>query len=465
VNQHNTSEKPRGRFRRLGRWFLWSLLILFVLLAICGVYLTVNHSQAVDRLAAATAEQDANHPGWRLEDIEAARAAVPDDENGILIVLATAKLLPPEWSRSSFEFPKRDADPPPNWHLTAEERNRLRVELESVNPARAEARKLATRSTGRYPLAYQRNPLSTLVPHAQDTRVVTHLLRLDALLRMDAGDCAAAAVSCRAAFNAGRAIGDEPLAISQLVRLALFMAAGEAVERLLAQGELSDEELASLQHIVEEEAEYPGFRVACRGERAMVHLTVQAVVEGEIPLDVEGNGPTTWSERCWTLPARDVLRRRQAEAFPMLNKMVELGEAPPHLRAVPLQEFRAMVQAQPKLLPRILVEWVPRLENAFTRRDAYLACLAAALAAERHRREHGEWPPSLEALAPQYLSVVPLDPSDGQPVRYAKREDGVVIYSAVADGKGQVFNLDRPSPPGEGIAVRLWDADRRGKSD
>jgi hypothetical protein len=58
-----------------------------------------------------------------------------------------------------------------------------------------------------------------------------------------------------------------------------------------------------------------------------------------------------------------------------------------------------------------------------------------------------------------------FDPFDAEPLHYADTEDGVVIYSALADGKGNVFDPDEPSPPGVGIAVRLWEVAQRGKAD
>jgi len=190
-----------------------------------------------------------------------------------------------------------------------------------------------------------------------------------------------------------------------------------------------------------------------------------AMEDGEIYLDMEGRGRPTSKELVQTFFTRDTLRLQHAEAFPMMNKMVEVAETPAHRRARPLQEFQAMTAARRKELPTILAPALVKVEANFTRGDAYLACLAAALAAERYRRDHREWPASLEALAPNYIATVPRDPSDAQQVRYAKRADGVVIYSAVADGKGQVFDPDRPFAPGEGIAVRVWDPDRRGKAD
>ena len=40
----------------------------------------------------------------------------------------------------------------------------------------------------------------------------------------------------------------------------------------------------------------------------------------------------------------------------------------------------------------------------------------------------GRLPDTLSELVPAYLTVVPLDPFDGQPVRYKKLPVGYVVY-------------------------------------
>ena len=457
-----TPKKPR---RHLRRRFLVLLAVVFVLLAIAGAFVFTGHEIAVNRVAEATAEQDALYSGWRLEDLEAARAPVADDDNGILVVLAAVKLLPQDRPNASLDFFDSDAEQTPNEQLAFFQRLRLRVELESLNPARAEARKLATRSTGRYAIVYQRNPLGTLIPHVQEARKVTRLLMLDALLQMEDGDLAAASVSCRAALNAGRSVGDEPSSISQLVRIACVRNACKAVEHLLAQGELDDANLAALQQIIEDEAKFPGLQIAYRGDRAMMCRLLQAMADGDIALDAGSNRQPTWSERCCTVIDRDGLRVQLARGFPIWNKLVEVGETLPHLRAKPLQELHALIAAHPRDFAALTAAPLERLETAFTRTDSYLNCLAAALAAERYRQFDRAWPPTLAALAPPFLATAPLDVFDAQPLRYASLKDGVVIYSLCPDAKGQVYDPDEPSPPGEGIAVRLWDVTQRKKSE
>jgi hypothetical protein len=76
----------RSRWRRWARWALVPLLIAAFLLGVASILYYVQHRASVNRLEEATANQDALHPGWRLEDIEAARAEVPDEQNSGHIV-------------------------------------------------------------------------------------------------------------------------------------------------------------------------------------------------------------------------------------------------------------------------------------------------------------------------------------------------------------------------------------------
>ena len=70
-----------------------------------------------------------------------------------------------------------------------------------------------------------------------------------------------------------------------------------------------------------------------------------------------------------------------------------------------------------------------------TERIAYVRLSLAALAVERHRHAKDVLPDSLDALVPEFLDAVPLDPFDGQPLRYKKLAKGYVVYSVGEDRK------------------------------
>ena len=66
---------------------------------------------------------------------------------------------------------------------------------------------------------------------------------------------------------------------------------------------------------------------------------------------------------------------------------------------------------------------------------------------------------------PECLAAVPLDPQDGQPLRYQQLSDRVVIYSvcpvARKSGSTERYDPNEPSPPGVGVAVHLFDMGHR----
>lgn len=59
-----------------------------------------------------------------------------------------------------------------------------------------------------------------------------------------------------------------------------------------------------------------------------------------------------------------------------------------------------------------------------------------AIALKRYELRHGSLPPDLKALVPEFLPSVPRDPVDGKPLRYKPNPDGTyLLYSVGSDGK------------------------------
>ncbi len=96
--------------------------------------------------------------------------------------------------------------------------------------------------------------------------------------------------------------------------------------------------------------------------------------------------------------------------------------------------------------------------------QARLHTAIAALHVESFRREHGRWPESLADLdiAP------PIDPLDGQPMRYRASDTGRIVYSVGSNlrddggyGVGET-NPDEPHRDNRDQVFRLYDAERRG---
>jgi hypothetical protein len=451
--------------KRPGFWRFWlkrlaKALLVLVMVAV-GIPVWQNY-RATKKLQETLAEMDRTEPGWRLEEIEAAREQIPEEENSARVVVSVSKLLPKNWPTP--EFHERFAHLPPEEQLAPEDLARLKQELENVRPALDEARKLAKMPRGRHHIAYTRNILSTRLGDQEHSRHVGSLLLCDALHYDQQRDTKKALTSCRAALNAARSLGDEPLSISQLVRNAGVVLACQGVERVLAQGEPAAVDLVDMQKLLAEEDAFPDFLIVARGERAAWH---------EILLDLEDrphqsylqSGKSNWWDNFITWLPRKQIREEHPAMLALLSQPIAVAQLPEEERALAGHQLFAEIHGQKrtKKLAEMILSAFDKVNDSCLRKHAYLRCLDVALAAERYRRANQDWPDSIDNLCPQFLAEVPLDPFDGEPLRYRRVEDGVVIYSVSSDGVDDNGNLDRehPNQPGVDVGCRLWDVARR----
>jgi len=56
-----------------------------------------------------------------------------------------------------------------------------------------------------------------------------------------------------------------------------------------------------------------------------------------------------------------------------------------------------------------------------------------AIALKRYQLKHGNYPADLNSLVPEFLPAVPLDPVDGQPLRYRRNADGTFLLYSVGE--------------------------------
>ena len=59
--------------------------------------------------------------------------------------------------------------------------------------------------------------------------------------------------------------------------------------------------------------------------------------------------------------------------------------------------------------------------------DARHATALVALAIARFQVKYGRLPKDLDALVPEFLTVVPRDPFDGKAIKYEMTDSGVVV--------------------------------------
>ena len=452
--------KPRSWRRRL--FVRLGLALLSCTAIFLGQYF-YRSWQADRELQAAVEEVDRRDPGWRLEELEAKRAVVPDARNGALVVLATAKLLPPNWT-SKLILDTID-EIPPAVQLHPQHVAELQAELKVLAPAVQEARKLVTYLQGRNRIIWADNFIGTLVPQIDHARTVVHLLRGDARLRSQDGDGDGALASCRAMLNAGRSLGDEPLIISQLVRLACRHMMESTVERVLAQSQPSERALSNLQEALANDAREPRMRIGVRGERAGEHYMMTNLASGKISFSQvasDKKAPSLWDVLIDWL-ARPHYKQSHAWQLRYLTDVIEALDKPGAEQELLFQELKGRLKEAPSTAA-LFASGVIRAATAERRGNASTRCAVVGLAAERYRLKTGSWPKRLDDLVTaSLLKAVPADPYDGAPLRFRRANDGLVIYSVGPEGKGDGTALDdgRFDPNEVRVEFRLWDVARR----
>jgi len=65
--------------------------------------------------------------------------------------------------------------------------------------------------------------------------------------------------------------------------------------------------------------------------------------------------------------------------------------------------------------------------------EAAQRVVMTAIALKRFQIKHGQWPETLDKLAPEFLAAVPIDPYDGKPLKYHPNTDGTFLLYAVGE--------------------------------
>ena len=478
--------KPPARpFRWLKHLVICLAVIVAVLLVVMVVVRYVLLLNARKRTEEIIARLDRDDPGWRLDEIEAGRKVIPDAGNSAIPLMAAARLLPPNWPQrvatKSPSGPGREeadrgrviasvlesdwTDNPSEEQITA-----VRAELDALAPALTEARKVVDMPEGRYAVAYALDPLSTLLPDEQNARNSARLLKLDSILRVHDGDIDGSIASCRGILNVGRSIGDEPFAITQLLRIAVETVSVRSIEHVLACGEPSEVSLASMQGALEVEESQPMLLPALRGERAILNDLYSRLASRELTkLGGDDLSPTLhwlYAEAMHTY-ARGVVLEEMNGIIPIakapLSSQIELTRA-----WEPGYSKRASASFLDKYARLLLPAFTQNVESNVTSR-ARLRTAIIAVAAERYRRKHGQWPESVEQLSPWPLTRAQADPHTDEPTIWLRSDSTLLIYSTgpdLVDNSGRLdqevrADAGKPYYQDKDIGFRLHDSGSR----
>jgi len=438
------------------------------------------------RCTIAIEQADRDDPNWRLDDLMAHREVVPDEENSALVVAEVVSLLPKDWPPApSQDLGGSDESPISPREIYDRVFNipeNVRLDDSLVDPLRAEfaahdetvqlARTIGGYARGRHELQLTPSLIDTPLGETQETRGVARLLFPDAALRAHAGDLDGALESSRDMLGVGRSIGDEPFAVSLLVRIAVGRLAIQSARRTLGQGEPSDDALALTQAQFLDELAQPILLNALKGERAVYVEVIRRISAGELPISALSDpGSSSKFESSnyvvpvWGNPLFDSFLTVTLE---WMTDAVSIARRPSSERPGLWKAWNAEIERVRRSrfglitagLPIVLMPALNASAAAHARYEANLGASVILMAAERYRQRTGDWPESVSAIDSDILPDPPVDPYSGQPFLMEHRDGQLFVYSIGPNQKDEhgAFDLKRWSNGKlDDMGASAWD--------
>jgi hypothetical protein len=264
------------------------------------------------------------------------------------------------------------------------------------------------------------------LPFLRDLKSCAKLLELAAITHAERGDAAEALAYIEDGLQLADSLRNEPGLVNHLVRSMCRYQSLEGLERLLSATDLTDEQLRDLEKTFA--------RIASEADYAEVLVTERALMI-EWCKDPSQLGGLGGAGRLLKTPGIRTVGLH--DCLDYMADCIEAAKLPARQRSARFGEIEKELEGKSFLhvMIGLLAPAMTRVNQLDLRRQAHLDLVRTALAIERHRLATGEVPEALAQLVSDYLDAVPIDPFDGQPIRYRRTEPGYVLYSIMEDGQ------------------------------
>lgn len=378
----------------------------------------------------------------------------------------------PDWSEGEQKF---------DWQ-------QLSADLQTNAAALGEVRRALAAPSFRNEIDF-RTGFDVPLPHLSAPRQIAQWLSAamqDAIRERRADEAAANLV---AQIHLPRVLIEDRLAISELLRSAAATMARNATWEALQWDGWSDEQLAAIQAAWERQDFLGTLAQSFEGERVFIQHSYERIRQSnqrtveylywteDYPLWEE---PDPFAERTaverlarffkrqvycrvWRFAWSHQDQRRSAE---FMQRLLQVS------RQAAIAKSWTAVEAEIDAIQYESVDWnfydrwrypspatiiaLPSIVRRMLQAETERSMALSAIGVHRYRLRHGHWPPTLEALIPQFLSEMPVDCMDGTPLRYRVEPDGgFLLYSMGIDGKDD--GTDNTLLPEKTNHRNLWE--------
>ncbi len=318
-----------------------------------------------------------------------------------------------------------------------------------------ELRQASQRPYANVPLNYEDgfNSATTLLPILAELKRCALVLQLRAVAELADGQSSKALADVKLMLYLNNSLRNSPFLISHLVRFAIVAIDLQPIWEGLAEHKWSDEQLAALDAELSKLDFLADYEFALRGERAFALAYFEELRRTRKLVSSDYNAAGTevvyTTNNLALLPSAyfdqnelAFARMNQEWIFPLVDTNSQIVSPSAKKRSDALVEAEKKHYSPYKVQAVMMMSalGVSAVKTAAIQTSVNLARVAIAL--ERYHLAHGEYPETLDSLAPQFITQVPHDIINGQPLHYRRTDDGqFVLYSVgwnETDDGGQV---------------------------
>ena len=340
--------------------------------------------------------------------------------------------------------------------------------FQPIEPELAELRAAAKRPYAQFTNNHA-NAFLADVPNFVAMRTVTQFLIVHSYAELASGHPDRAFADIEVVHRLADALNVNSTLVTAMIRVAILGTTLQPFEQGLSAGAWSDQELAAFQKYFESVDLLTSFDAALRGgERNGVTKLVEDLPRGELTETMAGKDVQNIKEYLFKLAVRWCPRGwlfQNAVSYSQMMQMtfeaydVRTQRVFPEKCDTALASIREQLQtASPfKYLAGRAIPNIAKATQATAQQQIYLREAALACALERYRRARGEFPETLTALVPEFMSKLACDVMTGEAFKYQRAsKDKFSLYSVGWNQKddGGVTTKDRATgdwvwpPPG-----------------
>jgi hypothetical protein len=314
-----------------------------------------------------------------------------------------------------------------------------------------ELRQAAQQPYSRFPLTYDKeNCAAILLPHLGALKHAGQVLQRRSLAELQTGQPAQALADIQLQQRLADSIRTEPFLISHLVRIALLQIEVQPVWEGLADHRWNDAQLAALDHTLAGLDFLADYQTSIRGERDFDTKLIEYFRHhlGELPeIIFTPDNSGGHMEELFVLLARLApsgwLVQNELNSTRFLDQCLMVADPNAHtFKPAAFKQADDALADQIKtitpynIIMRKMTSALGSFAQRFVRAQSAIDLARTAIALERYRLAHGQYPDSLAPLAPKYIEAVPYDVIGGQPLHYRLEANGqFILYSVGWDEK------------------------------